>query len=251
MNLRSCLLACALVAGIAPLASQPAATLARAQDHYARGDHAAALAAYDSVAVTHRSAALLFNIGNCHMKLDDVPRAILHYERAIRLQPGAEDIQANLDHARSLVVDRVNELPAFSLGSLWDRLRGGRDVDQWARRSLWLCLLTFLLAAAALLLGRQLWRRVLFATAALGLLSTVTAMVLAAHRIAEVKDRSEAIIMRPKVDVLGEPRAGATTVFVLHEGTKVSVLQEQDGWYEVKLGNGSVGWAAPASLVII
>lgn len=251
MNIRLPLLPFAIAVGMAAATAQPAAMLARAQDHYAKGDYAQALAAYDSIATTQRSAALLYNIGNCHMKLDDVPRAILYYERAIRLQPGAEDIQANLDHARSLVVDRVNELPAFSLGSLWDRLRGGKDVDQWARRSLWLCLLTFVLAAVALALRRPLWRRAVLATSALGLLATLIAMALAGQRVAEVNDRSEGIIMQPKVDVLGEPRTGAITVFVLHEGTKVDILQEQNGWYEVKLGNGSVGWAAPASLVII
>jgi hypothetical protein len=90
-----------------------------------------------------------------------------------------------------------------------------------------------------------------FATSALGLMATVMAMALAGQRVAEVNDRSEGIIMQPKLDVLGEPRTGAITVFVLHEGTKVDILQEQNGWYEVKLGNGSVGWAAPASLVII
>jgi uncharacterized protein YgiM (DUF1202 family) len=57
--------------------------------------------------------------------------------------------------------------------------------------------------------------------------------------------------MLPKVDVLGEPRQGATTVLVLHKGTKVGVVSEQNGWYEVKLSSGSVGWAAPGALVVI
>jgi SH3-like domain-containing protein len=100
-------------------------------------------------------------------------------------------------------------------------------------------------------LRTALQRRLLFGVAALGAAAAITATAFAAHRISEVKDRSEAIIMQPKVDVLGEPRKGSTTLFVLHEGTKVTVLQEQNGWYEVKLGNGSVGWAGPEALVII
>lgn len=222
-----------------------------AQEAYAKGEYAKALALYDSVHAEQNSAALLFNIGNCHMKLGDVPHAVLYFERASRLQPGAEDIQANLDYARSQVVDRVNELPAFTLGSMWDRLRGGKDVDQWARRSLWASLLLFAFATAVVFIRNNAWRRVLIGGAVLSLFLTVLSVGLASYRVSEITDRSQAIIMLPKVDVLGEPRQGATTVFVLHEGTKVGVLNEENGWYEVKLSSGSVGWAPPGALVVI
>ncbi len=234
-----------------PAQAQTDQLVIRAQDAYARGAYGEALALYDSVGRELSSASLYFDIGNCHMKLGDVPMAILNYERAIRLQPGSEDIQANLDLARTQVVDRVNQLPAFTLGSVWDRLRGGKDVDQWARRSLWACALLFSFAIAFVLVRQRTARRILLSAAVVCALLTVMAVVLAGYRMSEVNDRSQAIIMLPKVDVLAEPRIGATPVFVLHEGTKVSVLQEQNGWYEVKLSSGSVGWAATASLVII
>ena len=96
-------------------AQTPPALADSAQAAYARGDHRRALQFYDSLNGAWSSASLLFNIGNCHFKLNDVPRAILYYERALRLAPGAEDIQANLDLARMQAVDRVNELPAFTL----------------------------------------------------------------------------------------------------------------------------------------
>jgi tetratricopeptide (TPR) repeat protein len=222
-----------------------------AQEAYAKGDYARALALYDSIYAHETSASLLFNMANCRMKLGDVPHAVLYYERAARLQPGAEDIRANLDYARTQVVDRVNELPGFTLGSLWDRLRGGKDVDQWARRSLWACLLLFALATAFVFVRQRTWRRVLLGITAAAFLFTALAIGLAAYRVGEITDRSQAIIMQPKVDVHGEPREAATTVFVLHEGTKVNVLQEANGWFEIKLSSGSVGWVPLASLVII
>src|SRR5690606_12551683 len=103
---------------------------------------------YDSVNTDYTSAGLLYNIGNCYSKLGDMPHAILYYERALRLAPGADDIQANLDLERAKVVDRMNQLPAFTLGSVWDRLQGGKDVDQWARRSLWACVIMVVFAAS-------------------------------------------------------------------------------------------------------
>jgi tetratricopeptide (TPR) repeat protein len=249
--MRTIILLFAFLTLMVPSKADVATSVATAQEAYSKGEYAQALALYDSLDKTMGSAALSFNIGNCHMKLGDIPNAILHYERAIRSQPGADDIQSNLDYARSKVVDRVNELPALTLGSLWERLRGGKDVDQWARRSLWACLLTFAFAAGFVFVQHRLGRRILLGSAVLGVLFTCLSAGLAAYRAAEITDRSQAIIMEAKVDVHGEPREGSTTVFVLHEGTKVSVLQEQNGWFEVKLSSGSVGWAAPGSLVII
>lgn len=225
--------------------------LKNAQDAYSKGDYKQALALYDSVNTTQTSAGLLFNIGNCWSKLDDTPHAILYYERALRAAPGAEDIQANLDQARTKVVDRVNELPGFTLGSIWDRLEGGTDVDQWARRSLWACAFTALVVALSLFVGPRGAKRVLLGLGALGIVATVCAAGLAAHRVNEADSRDEAVIMQPKVDILGEPHEGATTLFILHDGTKVHVLQEQEGWSEVKLSNGSVGWMPRSALETI
>lgn len=234
-----------------PMHAQPGALADSAQAAYQRGDHALALRLYDSLAVDWSSPALLYNIGNCHFKLGDVPHAILHYERALRLAPGAEDIQANLDLARMQVADRVNELPAFTLGGFWERIRGGRDVDQWARRSLWTALLLFASLAGWLLARHRLLRAALLGLAGTALVAAVIATLLAAYRLREVTANDQAIIMVPKVDVRSEPREGATALFILHEGTKVSILQEANGWNEVRLPNGSVGWMPPASLVRI
>ncbi|MBK7286539.1 MAG: tetratricopeptide repeat protein [Flavobacteriales bacterium] len=154
---------------------------------------------------TFTSSALLFNIGNCWSKLGDTPHAVLYYERALRLAPGAEDVQANLDLERSKVVDRVNELPAFTLGSIWDRLQGGTDVDQWARRSLWACALLALAAIAGLLLRQRALKRTLFALAALALVTTLVSTALAAYRVQGKAARRRSSRLTLGGD-LGEPR---------------------------------------------
>lgn len=221
---------------------------ARGSSAYATGDYTVALHLFDTVRTAFSSPALLFNIGNCHFKLNDIPHAILFYERALRLAPGDEDVKANLELARQNVVDRVNELPSFSLGSTWGRLRGGRDADQWARRSLWSCLLFFALLAAGVLARPRTLRRSLFGAAGLVMVATLISVAFASFRHGEVKDDSAAIILAPKVDVRSEPRESTTVLFVLHKGTKVTVLQDKNGWSEVQLANGSVGWAPPTTL---
>lgn len=222
--------------------------VAQASKAYAAGDHKTALALFDSAHSEYTSSALLFNIGNCHFKLNDIPHAILFYERALRLSPGDVDVQANLDLAKQSVVDRVNELPSFTLGNTWGKLRGGKDPDQWARRSLWACLLFFAVLTGALMLRNRAARRVLFGISAALFITTVLSVAFAAFRNGEVTDDAAAIITAAKVDVQSEPRANTTVLFVLHKGTKVTVLQEEAGWCEVQLANGNVGWMPPATL---
>lgn len=246
-------LALFLLAGSLPLTAQPDvdALLRQAEEAYSNADHRSALALYDSVAADHTSAGLLFNIGNCYSKLGDVPHAILNYERALRLSPGAEDVQANLDLERAKVVDRVSQLPAFTLGSMWDRLQGGRDVDQWARRSLWACALMAAAAAGGLLVHSNAAKRGLYALALVGLVATIASTALAAYRVQQVEQHAEAIILTPSVEVRGEPREGSTRLFILHQGTKLDVLEEQGDWREVRLSSGAVGWLPKAAIAVI
>lgn len=227
------------------------ALVTEANTAYAAGEYARALALYDSVRTEYGSAALHYNIGNCHFKLNDIPRAILFYERALRLAPAANDIQANLELARQQVVDRVHALPSFSLGNGWSGFRGGRDVDQWARRALWGGALFFVLLGAAMFLRLLALRRTLQAMAGVTLLFTLAAIGFAAARKAEVTSDHEAIIMTAKVDVRSAPREGTTVLFVLHKGTKVEVVQQENGWNEVRLPNGNMGWMPAPSMETI
>jgi tetratricopeptide (TPR) repeat protein len=209
---------------------------------YERGDHQRALEGLLAVAVDHESATLEFNIGNCYYKLGDVPRALLHYERAALLAPGDDDVRANLDLTRTLVVDRVNEPPGFTLGSAWERFRSGGGPDQWSIVSLWACALLFSALALYFLLRLPWIRRASLVIAAAALISLIVALILAGQRHVELTAHDHAIIMSPKVEVTSEPRSGGTLLFVLHEGTKVKVLEQRGDRCSVRIVSGAVGW---------
>lgn len=79
-------------------------------------------------------------------------------------------------------------------------------------------------------------------------MATVTSTALAAYRVQEATTSSEAIIMAPSAEILGEPRKGATRLFILHQGTKVGLMGTEGDWQEVRLANGSVGWMPAAQI---
>jgi tetratricopeptide (TPR) repeat protein len=216
--------------------------LSAAAAAYAAGDHGTALSLYTAVLAEGSSAPLLYNIGNCHYRAGDHAMAILHYERALKMAPGDDDIRANLELARSRTKDRVNELPASQVMLRWERFAGGRDIDQWARISVGSALLFFALLALVTLLNNATWRvavRVLSICAGILLMLS---LVMAWSRHRSLTMHEDAIVMAQRVDVRSEPTERGTVLFVIHRGTKVHVIQELEGRIEVRLANGSQGW---------
>ncbi len=89
MNIRLLLITVSLISSASSAMDRKMAdSLAMlAQQAYAAGDHQRSLQLYDSVNTVYSSAGLLYNIGNCYFKLQNVPLAILYYERALKLSP--------------------------------------------------------------------------------------------------------------------------------------------------------------------
>jgi hypothetical protein len=57
-----------------------------------------------------------------------------------------------------------------------------------------------------------------------------------------VVNSNGAIVMNPTVTVKGSPREAGTDLFIIHEGTKVAIINSLDEWYEIRLSDGKQGW---------
>jgi tetratricopeptide (TPR) repeat protein len=211
---------------------------------YQEGDFEAALASYTRlVEAGFEGGEVYYNIGNTYFKLGDVAQAILYYERARRLLPGDEDVQANLDLARSLTVDEIEPLPRFWLFSV---------VEWWVGllpRTLLIAVVaaSYLVGTGAVLLlilnrGAQLaaWGgRIALVSGVVFLLFGLNLAV----REFELGRAQEAVVLQPRVDVMSAPLDDETlAVFTVHEGTKVRIDRLSEEWAEVALEDGRVGW---------
>jgi tetratricopeptide (TPR) repeat protein len=239
--------ACAIASQASALTKTEADSLvAIGQRAYAEGRYEEALSAFDSTAAGFRSAGLCLAMGNSHYKLSDAARAILWYERGLRLAPNDGDLQANLDLASEQIRDRIAPGSTSGLGKTWSVLRGN-DPDAWARYALFACVLLFIALSGARL-TQGLKRQTALALSALAFIAALACVVIAWSSYREVRAESEAIIMVAKVEALAEPRDGAKPLFVLHRGAKVSVAPDAEGWCAVNLPNGATGWVLSTSL---
>lgn len=210
---------------------------------YNEGNYEQALTFYSQIeSVGMESASLYYNMGNTYYKMRQYPMAILYYEKALKLDPADEDIRANLEIANLAVVDKINVIPQSFVTRWWNGLRSVLSVDGWAWVSI-VAFALFLLCLFAFMMGRRAaTRKAGFFVGLLSVLCVAVSLLFAVQKHNDLKVQDEAIVMTPTVTVKSSPNENSVDLFVLHEGTKVRILDSANGWDKIKIADGSVGW---------
>ena len=179
---------------------------------------------------------------NAYFKDNQLGRAILFYERAKRLLPRDQDVAANLALANQLTVDKTITAKGSPLGRTLTWLARSGNIEELTRATFILYLITVALVVAAIWtreVGAR--KKLLAASFILGFLLIITGASLFGN-IHQQRMVSWAIILTPAVDARSGPGDEYTKIFTIHEGTKVRMRQEREGWYLISLPNGLVGW---------
>ena len=191
----------------------------------------------------YESPVLCYNIGNAWFRQGTVGKAILYYERALKLDPGYEDARFNLEFANAGIRDKVDETTRFFLLEWAESFRRILSSNAWAA-----CAVGFFALAAVFalifLLGRGASRRKTgFWLALVCLLLFGVCLSGAFARKSALLSDEGAVVVAAVSTVTSSPSAGdSIDLFVLHEGTKVSVRGESEGCANIVLADGRQGW---------
>lgn len=220
---------------------------------YTDGRFADASAAWTQVEdAGYKSATLYYNLGNAWFKQGNYPRAVLDYERALRLDPSYSDARYNLEFTNSFVQDKIEPVPEFILKSVARKVCYVMSSDAWA--VMFLILLAAALAMGLLfLLGASAgMRRAGFYCGIVLLLFSAGALGFSLWQKSDSMKTDTAIVMSPVSSVKSSPSSGSSKdLFVIHEGTKVRILDEVGSWKNISLADGRQGWITSSSLEII
>ena len=198
------------------------------------------------------SAALYCNIGNAFYKEGNVPTAILYYERALKLDPSYTDARYNLELLESMIQDRIDPVPELILKSWVRCLCWILDSDSWAVVFIIFLAFTFALILLFLLSPTLAGRRTGFFAGIASLIISVFAISFSMWQKNDYMERDEAIIMRPVISVKSSPSAETSQdLFILHEGTKVRVIDEVGSWNNIELADGRQGWLQTSDIEVI
>lgn len=219
---------------------------------YSAGDWNGAVATYDSIVnAGWESAPLYYNLGSAYFKAGKKGEAILNYYRAKRLAPADGDIEYNLAYVESFVKDKIEMVPEFVL-SRWIRSMSQLiGADAWGVVSLVMLGVT-LIALGFYLLGlRRGIRKTGFVVTLVAAVGLLLSLLFGGEARRELVSDNEAVVLSTAAAVKAAPEKSSKDLFILHEGTKVEVLDTFGEWSEIRIADGNEGWIRTLSIEII
>lgn len=224
-------------------ADQSGIMLDSANAAYSKGDYSKAIELYEGIANKGlESSELYFNIGNAYFKSNNIALAILYYERAKKLNPSDEDITVNLKLANQKVEDKIEAAPQLFLTQWKNGIVDLMSEKAWSIFCIILLAIALILFSIFITSGNRSFKQAGFFGGMVLIISAFVTLFIAQQKYTQTKYNSDAIITSASVTVMGSPSEKGTKLFILHEGIKVNVTQENDGWSEIKIANGNVGW---------
>lgn len=245
---------CVLLFGVIAVSAQDdvEAIWERANTKYSNADYRGAIIAYDSI-VNEGSVSeeLFFNLANAYFKEDRIGKAIVNYNKALKLNPWDEDISYNLAYANSFIKDRIEVVPEFFLKKWFRSVRSIMSSNGWAVASLLFLGLTLGFLLLYLLFEKISVRKTGFWLSIILFLMFIFAVSFAIIERREILDASHAIVLNSAAPIKSSPDRTSKDIFILHEGTKVKILSHFGEWTEIQIADGNKGWIVGNSLELI
>lgn len=235
-----------------PAMAQDDQRFEKANELYTNAKFEEAAQAYEEILKTGvESPELYYNLGNTYYKSGLLPQAILNYERGKLLAPQNNDIAYNLELARSQTIDKIDQVGEFFLTKWISTLRNKADSDTWAYMSI-----AFFIGIIAMLLlfyfsRTATLKKTGFFVGILFLSLFIFSFSFSHKQKQKLINRKYAIIFAPTVTVKSSPDASGTEIFVLHEGTKVNIIDKLGEWCQIELSDGSKGWLNVSTMEMI
>ena len=231
-------------------AQNPEESLRKANSLYNENAFDSALVVYkDIVEQGYSSATLYYNIGNTYYKLRNYPLAIYYYEKSLKLDPNNDDTKHNIEIAQLFLTDKIEAVPELFIKTWWNNFSNTFTLNTWSIITLVLigllltCIFFYITAKTRGL------KKSMFFTGILLIVVTICSFSISAKKHNYISTNNEGIVIIPTITIKSSPSNSSVDLFVLHEGSKVKILDNTDGWEKIKIANGSIGWL-PASSII-
>ncbi len=231
------------------LAGEAETLFAEGNKAYKEKAYDKAIAAYEElVNQGYKTADLEYNLGNAWYRQGSVGKAVLHFERALVLDANHALTIKNLEFLRAKINADIEPLPDFFMTRWWRSARmalGASTMGIFAMLLWWAGFVGLAIWAMGKTRGQKKWG--LIAGVAL-LITSVLPFALSMSRIMYQDNTGQAILIQKTAILRTGPNDGSQEVETIAEGTKLKQLTELEGWWQVSLENGEIGWVPESAL---
>lgn len=222
---------------------QTSLSFTTANDAYQQKEYAKAIEVYESIlAEGQYSVPLYYNLGNAYYRNGNLANAILYYERALKIKPTDQQILQNLSVAKSQLEDVQVGIKQSKIVEQWHALQNKQSSKGWS----WIAILLIWLGVA----GLALWlfsqnrtrKKQGFLLGWTFILLSILPFIFATGRYHDQYHSEEAIIMVAETNLKAGPEEESKTIQLLHEGTKIRIVDQIGQWNKVQLEDTTEGW---------
>lgn len=221
----------------------------QADSAYVQERYSQAISLYEQLLKQGENADVYYNLAGAYYRTENITRSILNYERALLLEPGDADIRFNLQLARQKTTDRITPESPLFIVTWYQTLAHLFSANEWAYITQGALTLLIVFVLVLLFAVSIPLRKTAFVSALLMILIVVLSTLFAFQCNYERTHRTHAIVTSGATNVGSTPSQGGTTLFLLHQGTKVRIIDDSmQQWKEIELADGKRGWISARSI---
>ncbi len=229
----------------------PSTLFNKGNEAFAKSNYKNAISLYKNICdLGYESSHLYYNLACAYFKDNDMASSILYLEKAKKIDPWDEDIQYNLSFANLKTYDKIESQPEFFLLKSWlSLLLIPLGILTWL--SIFLFSGGFLVLLVYLFHPIVLFKKVSFYSGILLIFLGILSFSMAELQTFYLKNHEEAIVFSQTLTVKSAPNEPSKALFVIHDGTKVSIVEQTNDWSRIRLPNGNTGWVPSKDIVEI
>ena len=234
------------------IVADPLVDFKKAKEYYLKQDYNNAIKVYESIIKAGTiSPEVYYNLGNSYFKTGNLAQSILNYERAKKISPDDEDVNFNIKIASLKVVDRMDAVPEIFYKRWLKNLALVFSTDIWTKILIVNVWLLFIFLAIYIAGRSSSLKKFSFLIACFFIITSISTFFLSQKSYAITFIDQQAIITSASVYVKNSPDEKGSDQFIIHEGTKVDVMDELGDWKKIRIANGSVGWLKVNEIEVI
>lgn len=222
----------------------------KAGRHYEKRQYDQAGEMYvDILARGVESAPVYFNLGNAMFKAGSLGYAVLYYHRALRLEPGDDDIVSNLEFAKLFTSIQMEGVKLNPVTTFLESMVGPYKLSLLAWLSSF-CFITFM-ALLTVRYGVGLSGSLIRAGIVASLTLSIGVGLLTTFKYNNDYLVKRAVMIADECPVKSGPSKTLETEFEAAPGLVVEILSESGSYYNVLFENKRRGWIKKQLVAVI